>query len=84
MTIENVKVTLSDSGRILRIIADNERIIAEILVRGYLKAAILNAIADEKIEKGRINVFRGELKQLAPYEYLDVSEEEIMEKEINS
>ena len=79
MTIQ-LNFYISPSGRICRLITLNGRIIAEFLVHGYLLQAAENAVNNSKIERGRINIFRGELKQLAPYEYLDTKEEDICER----
>ncbi|SRR6266568_5601607 len=78
---QEVTLQISNSGRIGKITAKNGRIIAEFLIKGYLAKALNNAIKDNPIEKGKVNLFRGELKQLAPYEYLDTREEEIFERE---
>jgi hypothetical protein len=76
-----VLLSITKSGRIARVSAPNGRIIAEFLVKGFLNKALHNAVSNLPIEKGRVNVFRGELRQLAPYEYLDIKEEDIYDRD---
>jgi hypothetical protein len=83
MTIQ-VSLYLSPSGRLGKITTTNGRIIAEFLIKGYLLQAAENAIHQLPIEKGKINIFRGEIKQLAPYEYLDTQEEDIFDRPFTS
>jgi hypothetical protein len=76
------ELEFSESGRILRILCpDNNRIIAEILVHGPLRACAKNAAGNVPIQKGRPNIYRGELYGLTGYEILDKELENIIEKE---
>ena len=75
-----VTLALTNSGRILTLTAINGRIIAEILVHGSLSDVLSNCLTEKPITKGRANIFRGELFQLAGYEVLDTENERIIEK----
>src|SRR5260221_14233507 len=68
-------LSISESGRVMTITATNGRIIAEILVHGPLKQVIENCLNEASIQKGRANIFRGELWGLSGYEFLDVESE---------
>jgi hypothetical protein len=75
------EINISETGRLLRIIhPGNGRIIAEILVHGHLKRVIAACDNSEPIQHGRANIFRGELFQLAGYEFLNTENESIEEK----
>lgn len=76
----SVRLIISESGKLLTIKHSNGRIIAEILVHGHLKRVMQACENDEDILAGRANIFRGELHQLAGYEYLNKEEECIEEK----
>lgn len=68
---------ISESGNFARLSTQTGRIIAEFLIDGCLAIAAYNAANNVPIEKGRVNIFRGELIQLARNERLDVKEEKI-------
>lgn len=76
----NCKMSFSESGKIVRIVAENGRIILEALVHGSLERCALNADNDIPISRGTANIFRGELYALAGYEILDIANERIIEK----
>ena len=76
----NALVEVSDSGRILTILHKNGRLIAEVLVHGHFKRVLEACENDEEIFRGRANIFRGELFQLAGYEFLNKQDETIQEK----
>lgn len=80
MTIDNVKLEFSESGKIVRITSDNGRIILEALVHGPLKKVAENCTSNNSIVPGRANMFRGELYGLAGYELLDTENERVIEK----
>ena len=68
-------IRFSDSGRILQIYnEENGQLIAEILVHGFLKRAV-----ESSSNEGNY-IFRGELTQLAAFEYLDIITESITER----
>lgn len=73
-------VDIELQGKILFITAENKRTIAEVLVHGPLESCMNNAARNVPIERGRANIFRGELFGLAGYEYLNIEEERIEEK----
>jgi glutamine cyclotransferase len=76
----SVLLTISDSGRVLTIKHSTGRVIAEILVHGHLKKVLENIDNNNPIAKGIANIFRGELYQLAGYEWLNTDYEIIEEK----
>ena len=80
MQISNLTLDISDSGKFAELRLLNGRIIAQFLVHGLLKRVADNCISGNEILSGRPNIFRGELFQLASYEYLNVAEEKIEEK----
>lgn len=73
-------IEFSALGRTVRILnATNGNLIAEILVHGFLKRAFDSS---EFVDAGASRyVFRGELFQLAGYEFLDIPNEQITERE---
>jgi hypothetical protein len=75
-----VTLKLSESGRILRLLAPNNRIIAEILVHGPLAKIVQNCVDNKPILRGRANVYRGELYGLTGYEILNIEQERIEER----
>lgn len=76
----NVRLELSDSGKICKLKTESNRTIAELFVHGYLKRVIENAIDNVPMINGKPNVFRAEVYQLAGYEFLNCDEEMIEEK----
>lgn len=72
---------VSQTGKTVRIIHENGRVIAELLVHGCLARVAENCARNEPIIAGRSNLFRGELYQLAPYEILNFAEEFIVERD---
>ncbi len=80
MQINNLTLDISSSGRLAELRLNNGRIIAQFLVHGLLKRVSENCISANEILVGRPNIFRGELFQLASYEYLNREEERIEEK----
>lgn len=73
-------ITISESGRVLTIRHSSGRVIAEVLVHGHLKKVLENINDSQPISKGIANIFRGELYQLAGYEWLNTDYEIIEEK----
>lgn len=80
MTIKNLILDISDTGHSAELRLENGRIIAQFLVHGLLKRVAENCLSDLAIQNGRPNIFRGELFQLAAYEYLNVEDERIEER----
>ncbi len=80
MQIPNLTLDISDSGKFAELRLNNGRIIAQFLVHGLLKRVSENCVSRNEILAGRPNIFRGELFQLASYEYLNREEEMIEEK----
>lgn len=80
MIIKDVILDISDSGRLAQLRLESGRIIAELIVHGLLKRVAENCIQSNDILAGRPNIFRGELYQLAGYEYLDKESESVLEK----
>jgi hypothetical protein len=71
----NIKAIISESGKILQLFnADTGCMIAEILVHGFLNRAM-----DMSAMEGNY-IFRGELFQLAGWEFLNINEELISER----
>lgn len=75
-----VPCSIDISGKILTISAANGRLIAQILVEGPFEPCLKNAAQNMPIEKGRANIYRGELLPLENHEYLDLKNQEILEK----
>lgn len=73
-------LSISESGKIAIITASNGRTIAELLIDGPLKQAIHNAIKDSPVERGKVNIFRGDIAQLERDEFLDIDAEMIITK----
>lgn len=65
-------VIIENNGKICTIRNKQGVVLAEILVHGFLERAL---------DSNGIYVFRGELYQLAQYEYLDKENQMITEKE---
>lgn len=80
MLIKDIILEISDSGKFAEIRLENGRIIAQFLIHGLLKRVAENCMNGTEIISGRPNIFRGELYQLAPYEYLNDRDEQIEEK----
>lgn len=68
-------LSISESGEIAIITAGNGRVIAELLVYGPLKQAAQNASNNTPPERGRVNIFRGDMNQLEKDEFLDIEAE---------
>jgi len=86
MTIPNTQefqciLSISNTGRIAQLFHNNGRLIAEILIHGPLLRVAQNCHEEAPIIPGRPNVYRAECFGLAGYEYLNVTEESIQEKE---
>lgn len=79
-TIKNVEMQFSDSGKICKILADNGRIIAELLCHGPMVKCAINADRNNEVISGRANIYRGEVHGLTAYEFLDVENETIEER----
>lgn len=65
------ELTISNTGRLLTISHNNGQLIAEILIHGFFSRAM---------NPENNYVFRGELDQLAAYEYLNTEVERIEER----
>ena len=79
-SIKNVELIFSDSGKICTIKADNDRLIAQLLVHGPLIKCAMNAEKNQPIVAGRANIYRGELHGLTAYEFLNIEDESIEER----
>lgn len=80
MVIKDLTLDISDSGKFAEIRLESGRIIAQFLVHGLLKRVAENCRFENEILPGRPNIFRGELFQLAGYEFLNRENETIEEK----
>ena len=80
MQIKDIILDISESGKTAELRLENGRIIAQFLIHGLFKKVSENCINGSGIITGRPNIFRGELFQLASYEYLNIEEEKIEEK----
>ena len=80
MKLDNCTLDISNSGRILRISRDGETI-CELLIHGFLKRAMESTqIANGSRSETRYT-YRGEVHQIAAYEYLNTRTEQIEERE---
>lgn len=66
----------------MRILHENGRILAEILVHGPLHKVAQNCDEEKPIINGRANIYRGECWGLAGYEYLNIDTECVEERVI--
>lgn len=73
-------IEVSTSGRIARIVHENGRVVAEMLIHGPLAKVMEHCDGRAPILNGRANIFRGELWGLSGYEILNINEERIEEK----
>ena len=80
MTIKDIELQISDSGKVAILRSRNGRLIAELLVHGPLLKCAMNAHDNIPIVSGRANIYRGEIFGLAGYEFLNIEEEWIEEK----
>ncbi len=83
MPIYNVNLSISESGKIVTLITQTGRVIAQLYCDGPLNIAAYNASNNIPFEKGRVNIFRGDIMQLEKYEFLDIQNECISNKENN-
>jgi len=80
MQIHDLILEISDSGKLAEIRMESGRIIAQFVVHGLLKKVAEHCNSGSEILAGKANIFRGELYQIAPYEYLDREKEVVLER----
>lgn len=72
-----VTLSLSESGKIMTLTAHNGRLIGEFYVEGPLHIAAYNAANNIPMEKGRVNIYRGDIQMLERNEYINKEQEYI-------